>query len=430
MKKLLLLPISLLILVSCNKTEKASIPYLESDIPVSFQVNNLNTFTVKSVIPEFGDGQTVGIFAGAPINKSNISATIDIDDTDPENVKRTLVPASTIYWGVNQSDATDFIAMYPRDAREDFALTSGTTIEAFSINSEDNFSHPENFMRAAVTAAAYSPVSLNFTHPFVKVIFEITNSITDDNISGVSIDGFSQTGDLNLKTNTVSNLAAATTVTPYLQGTQDKVSTYVAITMPQNADPVVTVSMYSGANYVFKLASAFDFEAGKKVTAAITLTGGHSGSTTDRTPVEFGFTVADWVSASAGNMTQSSGGTTEKWWYIGGTIDNKNWESYQPMKAIAPYTWEGTIDYTPAVADQESGKGVKLRYYNGAADSEDWDLNFGTSETPSYTDGKATITVQRGGMDNNIKLGEAGTYKLTFQAYENDADKRLIIEKL
>ena len=262
-------------------------------------------------------------------------------------------------------------------------------------------------------------------------MFEVTNNLPDDTVSGITVTGFSLTADLNLKTNAVSNIADPVEVTPYLVSSVEKVNTYAAVVIPNSVKPVVTVSMYSGASYLFTLDQAFNFEKGKISTAKITVSGdGHGGSETDRTPVAIGFTVTDWDNVDAGSMSTNGGGTTAKWWYVGGTINGKNWVSYQPMKAVGAFLWEATIEYTPAVADPAESEGVKLRYYDGTPDSEDWELNFGTTETPSYTDDVAVITLQRGGMNNNVKLGEAGSYKLTFYAPDADADKRLTIEKL
>lgn len=424
MKKLLLLSVALLPLFACNKTE-STVAFQEGTTPVRFTVQNINTFDVKSVDP-IADGGKVGVFAGTPINRVNSEATVSID-----GLNRSLVLTNTMYWGINQTASTEFIAMYPRDENPNFNLTDGTTIEGFNLNSADNFSHPENFLRAAATVEPYETVNLSFTHPFAKVVFEVTNEIPDDVVSGIAVSGFSLTADLNLKTNAVSNIAEPVAVTPYLVSSANNVNTYAAVVIPNSVKPVVTVSMFSGASYLFTLESAFNFEKGKIATAKITLTDtGHGGSETERTPVAIGFSVTDWDNVNAGDMSSSGGGTTPKWWYVGGTIDGKNWVSYQPMKAIGAYLWEATVEYTPAVADPAEAEGVKLRYYDGTPDSQDWDLNFGTTQTPSYNDGVAVITLQRGGMNNNVKLGEAGSYKLTFYAPDADEDKRLTITKL
>ena len=386
-----------LALVACNKPEKLTTPDVNS--PVQFTVSGLeNTYAVKTPI---ANNTHVGVYAGDPINKVNLDATVSIVDAN-----QTLTGA-TMYWGVMEHTA-DFWAFYPYNSAQ--VLTENA--QTFNI---DSYEYYHDLMIAHADAVAWKQaVALNFTHPFVKLTFTVSTTITDDSIADVAVSNVAISGDLNVKTGAVSNLGAVAAVPAAARTLTSEagVFTFNTIIMPQSGKPLVTVTMNSGAQYTYTLQDNFTFEAGKAYNATVVITGSaHSGGSTALTPVAMNFTTTDWVSTALSASGTQAGSTTANWWYVEGTLNGKDWEDHVPMSCVGADLWEAEVHYTPSFDDN----GVKFRYTN--MEAANWDVSFGKAVDVAY-DGEtklsASITLEAGGMGNNVNLGAAGQYKITF----------------
>lgn len=403
MKKILLALCAVaLALVACNKPAELNTP--DKNSPVQFTVSGINTFDVKA---EIANNTHVGVYAGAPINKVNQDATVSIVD-----VNKTLTGV-TMYWGVEEHTA-DFWAFYPYNSAQ--VLTENA--QTFNI---DNFEYYNDLMIAHADAVAWKqPVAFNFTHPFVKVVFTVSTTITDDSIADVAVSNVAMSGDLNVKTGAVSNLGAVAAIPEAARTLTSEagVFTYTAIIMPQTGKPLVTVTMNSGAQYTYTLQDNFTFEAGKAYNASVTITGSaHTGGSTPLSVVAMSFSTTDWASTALSAAGTQAGETTEKWWYVEGTLNGKNWEDHVPMKCVGASIWEAEVHFTPAFEKN----GVKFRYAKPSEPS-DWTVSYGKAVDVTYdgtTKLSESINLELGGMDNNVNLGAAGYYKLTFNTSAN-----------
>lgn len=386
-----------LALVACNKTETPA----TKGTPVKFSVQNINTYTVKA--DPIGDASKVSLYAGDPIGVYNVEGT----------VSGSTITATGINWTAEQSEAntaSEFWAVYPT-----MALSANTNCIGYTIESAENVEYADNVLFASTTGKPNdASVALNFQHPFAKIQFVITNSITDDTVKSVAASGFNRTADLNVKTGEISNLDNPGEVALIASATP---GTYTTVVIPQSAAPVVVVTMNSGRTYTFTLPAAYSFEAGKIATANITLSASsHGGIDANLAPVAFGFQTTDWASASTaiGSFGDAVAGGASGWWYVRGTIGGENWGDFLPLASSGENTWTRTINYTPAAAATDGDKGIKIIFING--EDKTW---YGSATTPDYSTNPFLFT----GLSTsgpNIDLGEAGNYEISFYSDSKD----------
>ena len=399
-KSLLILFAAAAALVACSKPKDEA-----ATLRVKFAVENINTYTVKADLDPIGDGASVGICAGAPISAYNVPGTIS---------GLTAITA-TINWTAEQvanDTPSEFWAIYPN-------ITLGgddkTLVQNYEIKSAEAVQYAGEVLCASATGKpSDANVKLSFKHPFAKVLFKVTNNIADDSVKGISVTGFNRVGDLDAKAGTVTNLSDnAEAIAVVNKGTEGKVTTFETVVLPQEAAPVIVVTMNSNRTYTFTLATAFNFKAGKIATAEMTVDGStHGGVSPSSTPVALSFEAVDWAddSAAVGSFGAPVGGGDTGWWYVNGTIGGGSWTEFLPLAASGENTWTKTISYTPDVEANEDSKGIKIVYING--DTKEW---YGSATTPTYgTEPFLFEDLVSADGTPNIKLGEAGTYKLSF----------------
>ncbi|MBP5637204.1 MAG: fimbrillin family protein [Bacteroidales bacterium] len=396
-KSLLILFAAAAALVACNKEANVDTPSSEA---VKFAVENINTYTVKAAI---GDDSVVGLYAGAPIAAYDVAGT----------VSGSTITGAAINWTTEQvanDTPSDFWAVYPK-----LSLNDNTKLAGYEIKTADNVTYAEDVLIASATGKhSDANVLLSFKHPFAKVIFKVTNNIADDSVKEISVTGFSRKGDIDVAGGgAVSNLLDnADPVAVISKGTEGKVSTFETIVLPQEVAPVIVVTMNSLRTYTFILTAAYNFQAGKTATAEITVDGSsHGGVSPSSAPVAFAFAATDWITTgvpAVGSFGAAVGGGETGWWYVRGTIDGVSWGDFIPMAASDVNTWTKTINYTPDAAADDDSKGIKIVYINGG--TTDW---YGSATVPAYgTDPFLFEDITTSGP--NIKLGEAGSYKLNF----------------
>lgn len=401
-------------LVACQKNERA-LPVNQDDLLVRFNVEGISdTYTFQTKTP-IADGTHVGLFADAPVtNRNNAVGTVSI-----VNETKTITGV-TMYWGIEEHTA-NFWAVYPYDSN--LSVTEDKI--DYSISSLE---YAKDFLTAHTASAVAwkGAVTLPFKHPFTQITYVITNSVPDDVVNTIVLSGVSVSGKVNIKTGEVSDLADATTVADGCRTltNEGQVFTYNTVIMPQSATPTITVTMHSGAVYTYALNSAFTFAPEKHYTANINITGsGHSQSSTDRVAAAFSFTTTDWTADNTtlnGAEGAQGGGTTEKWWFVEGSINSKNWEDHIPMvcreNTNNGVIWEAQITYTPSVPTGVN-PGIKVRYIN-PNNVNDWtnayglnNHNFNRSSSNSSGDWVLTYNGQ-----GDIQLGEAGVYKIEWNS--------------
>ena len=398
MKRILFtLAIASAALCACNKAESPMVP--DTSNPVRFTVANLGSYAFKSptvAIGEEGCG-TVGIYA------------VDLGVTEPVQATvsgTALNPATTIYWGVGQTEASTFVARYPYAAA---ALSGSYDIPADQSN-VDTYSYHSNLM-TAVTSATPDPgtVAFDFCHPFAKIVVNVTNNLGADEVASVVMKKMK----LNATTFNIATMPVTITaaedlfdVTAY-KAADNK---YEMVVLPQAAteDMDIVVATAKGSVYTFRITNAsYNFLAGKTATADVTLNP-VDGSGGARAAVgAISFETSNWTDGDATTIGTVST-VVNNYWTISGTVystadkDDKPdaWGKKYNMVYTAENTWSLALNYDDSMAGDESGKGFKFILgdtYYGAA----------TEETPETG---ATLA----SPGNNIKLASAGKYTITF----------------
>lgn len=373
MKKLIFTAAAaLLALVACNRE-----PVDNGAHDVRFTSNIENTFTVKSQAP-LAEGGTVRIIAGAPISKS----------TDAVAAGGKLTPETAIKWKENQSEKTTFVGIYPSHGETSPVLENYSLLGEGSVQ---DFEYQNNFLAAlAKDVTPGSVVNLEFKHPFVKMVMNIDNQLTGTpEVTGVTV------SDVALVANLI--LDAGTVVPAPYKGSviaTKNSGKFEVIIMPQDAKPIISVSV-AEKTYTFKINSSTTFAAGKSYTASLTL---KDNTPADGDPVSFGFSVTDWDDDATPLVATD---VTGEWSVVGDVTGG--WENDLLMvEGSTPGVVEASITYN-------TGDEFKLRY------ERNWDngLSAGLKDNvecvgDSAWDGFLTTS------NNNIKLLEAGQYKLTF----------------
>ena len=361
-------------LASCTR-EKA--PVESASREVRFTSSFENVYTVKSASLE---GKTVRIVAGAPISKS----------TDAAAAGTTLTPDTKIYWNAEQTEKTTFVGVYPANGETGFTISN-----YYIAPSEGQFPYMEEFLTAvAKDVTPGSVVNLDFKHPFVKIVINIDNQITDTPaISSVKVNDVSVKGDLNLDLGTVTN-----TVEGSVTATENG-GKYELIILPMEAaKPVIVVNVGTKA-YTFKINTATDFVAGKSYTANLTLN--------DSTPavvqgdeVVFAFSVTDWAAVETPLATVD---VTEKWSVIG-TVNDSNWgEDFFMTESATPGVLEASVSF-------KTGNEFKLRK------EVDWTVQAGMKKSADAVNGEGWDGFLEGDatQSKNIVLAAPGVYTITF----------------
>ena len=417
MKKLVLaLAVAAAALCACTKAEN---PTGEGRKAVKFTVENLGTFTLRSATLGIGESgcSNVGIYA-ADLGANNVQATVS---------GSALTPASPIYWGVGQTISTQFVARYPY---YDGATIDGAYTIPANQQSSDEFSYHANFM-SAVQSASPDPgtVAFNFTHPFAKVVVNVTNNLSADAVASVVLESVKQTATtLNLTTAPATPTLSDATVN--VTACNTAANSYSMIIMPQaaTASMNIVVTTLLGSVYTFRITNAdYNFLAGKIATAAVTLDPIGGGSNNRVQVGAMSFTTTDWSDGAATTIDTVGDPTLGAYMQIGGTLFTDDdadaveagtlnaWGKWYNMTYSAENTWTITVNYRESMADDEGGKGFLIRtsnettYYKMYNGSD----NIGSDPYELYP--------ENGTHSKNVRLESAsGKFTITFNSSNNE----------
>lgn len=346
-------------LCACNKAEN---PSGEGRKAVKFTVENLGTVTLRSATLAIGETgcSNVGIYA-ADLGANNVQATVS---------GSTLTPATTIYWKVGQTEATQFVARYPH-------ANDGTINGAYTVTADqsaiDDFSYHANVMSAVQTATPDpGTVAFNFTHPFAKVVVNVTNNLSADAVASVVLQNVKQTASsLDMTTapatTTLDNEVVPVNVTAYKVSATE----FDMIILPQalTASMNIVVTTTLGSVYTFHITNAdYVFHAGNIATANVTIDP-IGGSNFNRTAVgTMSFTTTPWGNEEATTIGTVGDPTLGAYMQIGGTIYTDDdatavaahtlygWEKWYNMVYTAENTWQAVVNYDEAMEINYSGE--------------------------------------------------------------------------
>ena len=378
MKKVLFIALSAaLTLVACQKQDT-----VRSAQPGEVRfTTNIQTYTVKATDTAFENNDKVGIFAGAPISKNNVEAVVS---------GTSLLPVTPIKWVEGNNSVVKFFAYYPYDA----AATASYNFAVQSNQSALDFYKKSDLMLASASSAPVeTAVALPFSHVLSKVVIGLTNNVPETTVTKVEFEGVALSATVNLETGVLSGLA---TELGTITANPVSATSYQLITMPQTASPKIRVTLSNGKAYLYELASAFTFKAGKKATAALTLNPQQEAGS-----VEFTLEVNDWdTDTDALGFGDPSVEDAEEGWAVMGL--GGDWENGVAMTEDEYHNWSADITYA-------EGDEFKLKL------GDTW---VGMQPTWSYYGlgdfGNDTNYLQEGDEAINIVLQAAGEYHLFF----------------
>ena len=412
-----------LLLAGCKPEEWKAGPGSPASRDVIFEAG-INHFAVKATDTSFENGDEIGIFAGAPIGKSNVKGTVSgtsvsVDSADP------------IQWLKNQTDPVDFIGYYPYEASVadaaayDFAVAVDQSASGAYSASDLLVANVTANPPASETDEAI--VNLVFKHVLSKVVIKIDNQ-TDQEVTAVSFLNVANSAKFDLGSagdEVASSVGELQPSIKAVKGADDGSKlVYQLLIVPQSATPQIKLETSEGS-YLYSIASAFTFAKGKKYTAEVALTGETVGAN-----VNFTLAVSDWEDADEnpvfGEQEQI---TTKDKWSVMGKLMGSNWNKDFVMTDNQDNSW--SIDITYAEGDE-----FKFRF-NG-----EWTYQYGmwdsdTNETITAEAIAATTADNKtyglaDGNDNankNIKLPEAGDYTLKLFTYGDHAGDLYVTKK-
>lgn len=430
--------------------EKAQNPVNEGAREVRFTVANIGTYVMKAEtvgIDETGAGK-VGIYAPG-LNTGFAEATVS-------GSALTLPDASKIYWGVGQTSASTFYAIYPYASGNSTTKTYEIPVDQSSI---DTYSYQNNVVTAVKSATpADAAVALNFTHPFAKMVIGINNkNAGGDIVTSVVVKGLKTSAALDLTAEPAGvTLAAAADMTAYGLSTASQGALQYALIVAPQADvtPQIVVTTALGSVYTFDIETAYSFVAGKIATTSVELaavSGGSSGA--QQAPVSaYSFTTTAWDDAAVQPVNPTAGTPTyAEYWNVIGTVygaDNtvSAWAVDFPMTCGTDGKWSITINYDESKAGEGQGVGFKLRKFSTSTASRKYNealadpakdadqevsnykwanqLGFFTSTGDDYqmADG-GDYNLSNAGDSKNIRLASAGSWTLVLDGVSLTATK-------
>lgn len=258
MKTKTLAIVALLALTACGQNNKVT-PERKA---ISFRAG-VSQYVTKATDTAFENGDQISLFAGSPVGASNVKLTVD---------GTALVPEQAVYWGLEQTSATDFTAIYPYGSYSSASANLTVGLD----QSDPVVFKASDFMKASVSAApSDGAVVLPFKHAMSKLVVKITNNTVNE-VEGVRLSDV-------YTTLTANGAADAATVSAY-KGSNG----FELIVAPQTSKPVLTVVTRAG-DYVFE--GSIEIAAGTKGTIELTMED-RPDPTPD--PATFTFTVSDW----------------------------------------------------------------------------------------------------------------------------------------
>ena len=413
----------LLLVAGCNKSAAPVTPGASDDVRFSVGINH---FAVRASDTAFDDGDEIGIFAGTPIGKDNVKATVSgssvsVDESNP------------IKWLADQTDPTTFVSYYPYASTVDDASAYPFAVQTDQVPS--GALSASDLMVANTTAdppaseSDQAVVHLVFKHVLSKVVIKIDNQL-DKSITSVEFTNVADNAQFNLGDEgsevlgSVGEPAPSITAAP---GTADgDKAVYQLIIVPQSARPQIKVTDEDGTVYLYSLSADFTFETGKRYTAEIAMT-----PETVAAEVIFTLEVTDWVDAEENPAFGSQEVVAANKWSVIGKLMGANWDKDFVMNDNQDDTWSITITYA-------EGDAFKFRFNN------DWTYQYGmwNNTDPSAevktieadwiaatTADNPTYTLADGSSEQpncNIALPEAGEYSLRLCTYGDHAGQLFV----
>ena len=279
---------ALLCCMSCGGSGDPAVP----DTPTPDKPNeklpiSISTSITRATETAFESGDKVGLFV-VNRNTDGSAATLNTSGNYVDNMLYTYTnvwtPATEIYWKDDKTHA-DFYLYYPYRQQVESVTAMPFSTKA-DQSAEADYKAGDLLIGSTLNAApSSSAVRIETKHvmSLVDIVIKPGAGFTESTLAAanvrVSLNNIKTSATADLATAAVTATGAASTVTPYYDGTA-----YHAIIAPQQVAEgnLITVNV-DGRD--FNLAKAFTFQSGKRHTFTVTL---------DKTSSGVNVTIGAW----------------------------------------------------------------------------------------------------------------------------------------
>ena len=279
---------ALLCCMSCGGSGDPAVP----DTPTPDKPNeklpiSISTSITRATETAFESGDKVGLFV-VNRNADGSAATLNTSGNYVDNMLYTYTnvwtPATEIYWKDDKTHA-DFYLYYPYRQQVESVTAMPFSTKA-DQSAEADYKAGDLLIGSTLNAApSSSAVRIETKHvmSLVDIVIKPGAGFTESTLAAanvrVSLNNIKTSATADLATAAVTATGAASTVTPYYDGTA-----YHAIIAPQQVAEgnLITVNV-DGRD--FNLAKAFTFQSGKRHTFTVTL---------DKTSSGVNVTIGAW----------------------------------------------------------------------------------------------------------------------------------------
>ena len=279
---------ALLCCMSCGGSGDPAVPDTPTpDKPTDKLPISISTSITRATETAFESGDKVGLFV-VNRNTDGSAATLNTSGNYVDNMLYTYTnvwtPATEIYWKDDKTHA-DFYLYYPYRQQVESVTAMPFSTKA-DQSAEADYKAGDLLIGSTLNAApSSSAVRIETKHvmSLVDIVIKPGAGFTESTLAAakvrVSLNNIKTSATADLATAAVTATGAASTVTPYYDGTA-----YHAIIAPQQVAEgnLITVNV-DGRD--FNLAKAFTFQSGKRHTFTVTL---------DKTSSGVNVTIGAW----------------------------------------------------------------------------------------------------------------------------------------
>ena len=279
---------ALLCCMSCGGSGDPAVPDTPTpDKPTDKLPISISTSITRATETAFESGDKVGLFV-VNRNADGSAATLNTSGNYVDNMLYTYTnvwtPATEIYWKDDKTHA-DFYLYYPYRQQVESVTAMPFSTKA-DQSAEADYKAGDLLIGSTLNAApSSSAVRIETKHvmSLVDIVIKPGAGFTESTLAAanvrVSLNNIKTSATADLATAAVTATGAASTVTPYYDGTA-----YHAIIAPQQVAEgnLITVNV-DGRD--FNLAKAFTFQSGKRHTFTVTL---------DKTSSGVNVTIGAW----------------------------------------------------------------------------------------------------------------------------------------
>ncbi|MBO4634564.1 MAG: fimbrillin family protein [Bacteroidales bacterium] len=220
----------------------------------------------------FDEGASAVLSISAPVNEAGVKLTWKGNAFSPEK---------ELFWALKQTEKSSFAAVYPYSASTDPLKTFRFSVKA-DQSTDDALEASDLLFALTEASPADAVINLPFGHAMCLASLFFENHNTNDPIASVQVSGVKVNAEITLPK--VTATGSESEVIPALIG-----DAWYLLLPPQTANPMLTVTLQSGNEYLFVYDGQISLESGKVFSAQLVVEG------KPQEPVGFTGEITDWI---------------------------------------------------------------------------------------------------------------------------------------